>query len=196
MYKRTSIFFVILIISGTLFFATIKPAQAFFFNPFQNMIQGMLGSMERIILTLSRDIGMMSNRILMMSDRIGTMADRIIKTEERMLEAIKPLNHSKTDRLPKMIPMTIIILPKEGEFVSLDRPLKLHLSQKGNYILYISNQANMAHATNAFVKDHDTSAAWDRAKIFTSEENIYIAIKMIGQNYSNEYSNIVKLSLH
>jgi len=194
MHKRTRIttFGVILLSSAILFTASTKPANAWFFDPFENMVETTLQTMENIILGLSSDIGIMADRILIMSDniglmadRIGDMADRIVYTEELMLSAITDSGIS-----------SLIMSPTEGTIVTRTSPISISLSsQKTDYLLYISNNADMSGATNALVQNSDTSIAWGRVADFATGNKLYIAVKTVGRTTSSDFSNTVMLNL-
>jgi len=194
MQKRTraATFGVILLSSAILFTASTKPANAWFFDPFENMVETTLQTMENIILGLSSDIGTMADRILIMSDniglmadRIGDMADRIVYTEELMVSAITDSGIS-----------SLIMSPVEGTIVTRTTPISISLSsQKTDYLLYISNNADMSGATNALVQNSDTSIAWSRVADFATGNKLYIAVKTVGGTTSSDFSNTVMLNL-
>ncbi len=194
MQKRTRIatFGVILLSSVILFTASTRPANAWFFDPFENMVESTLQTMENIILGLSSDIGTMADRILVMSDniglmadRIGDMADRIVYTEELMVSAITDSGIS-----------SLILSPTEGTVVNRTVPISINLSsQKTDYLLYISNSADMSGATNALVLNSDTSIAWSRVTDFATGNKLYIAVKTVGGTTSSDFSNTVMLNL-
>ena len=194
MQKRTRIatLGVILLSSAILFTASTRPANAWFFDPFESMVESTLQTMEDIILGLSSDIGTMADRILIMSDniglmadRIGVMADRIVYTEELMLSAINDSGIS-----------SLILSPTEGTIVNRTTPITIDLSsQKTDYLLYISNNADMSGATNALVQNGDTSIAWNRVTDFATGNKLYIAVRTIGGTTSSDFSNTVMLSL-
>jgi len=159
MHKRTHIttFGVILLSSATLFTASTRPANAWVFDPFENMVETTLQAMGNIILGLSSDTGIMA-------DRIGDMADRIVYTE--------------------------------GTIVTRTSPISISLSsQKTDYLLYISNNADMSGATNALVQNSDTSIAWGRVADFATGNKLYIAVKTVGRTTSSDFSNTVMLNL-
>ena len=122
---------IVLLSSSFLFVASSKPANAVFFNPFENVVITILESLETLILELSDDIGEMSDdigvmadRILIMSDNIGLMADRIVLTEELILAAISDGGIS-----------SLITSPTEGTFVSASIPIDIMLSSgKTDYL--------------------------------------------------------------
>lgn len=194
MQKRTRIatFGVILLSSAILFTASTRPVNAWFFDPFENMVESTLQTMENIILGLSNDIGMMADRILVMSDniglmadRIGEMADRIVYTEELMVSAITDSGIS-----------SLIMSPTEGTTVTRITPISISLSsQKTDYLLYISNNADMSGATNALVQNSDTSIAWGRVTDFATGTKLYIAVRTVGGTTSSDFSNTVMLNL-
>lgn len=194
MQKRTHLaaFGVILLSSSILFTASTRPANAWFFDPFENMVETALTSIENIILGLSDDTGTMADRILVMSDniglmadRIGEMADRIVYTEELMVSAITDSGIS-----------SLITSPIEGTVVTATTPFNITLSsQKTEYLLYISNNADMSGATNALVQNKDTSIAWSRVADFATGNKLYIAVKTVGGTTSSDFSNTVMLQL-
>jgi len=194
MQKRTRIatLGIILLSSSILFTASTRTANAWFFDPFENMVETALNTMENIVLGLSADIGTMADRILIMSDniglmadRIGEMADRIVYTEELMVSAITDSGIS-----------SLITSPVEGTVVTRTSPVSISLSsQKTDYLLYISNNADMSGATNALVQNSDTSIAWGRVKDFATGNKLYIAVKTVGGTTSSDFSNTVMLNL-
>ena len=189
---RSATFGVILLSSLVLFMASSQRANAWFFDPFENMVETVLDSIETIILGLSADIGTMSDRILVMSDnigimadRIGEMADRIVYTEELMVSVISDSGVS-----------SLITSPTEGTVVSRTIPVDITLSSlKTDYLLYISNNADMSGATNALVQNSDTSVAWSRVPDFATGTKLYIAVKTVGGTTSSDFSNTVMLNL-
>jgi len=194
MQKRTRIntFAAILLSSLILFMASSQRANAWFFDPFENMVEITLNTMENIMLTLSDDIGLMADRILVMSDnillmadKIGVMADRIVATEELMVSAISDQGVS-----------SLILSPVEGSFVTAASPVTISLSsQKQDYLLFISNNADMSAATNALVLNGDTSTAWSRVADYATGNKLYIAVKTVGGTTSSDFSNTVMLNL-
>ena len=189
---RLATFGVILLSSLILFMASSQRANAWFFDPFENMVESTLNTMENIILGLSDDIGTMADRILVMSDniglmadRIGEMADRIVYTEELMVSAITDSGIS-----------SLITSPLEGTVVTRTTPVDILLSsQKTEYLLYISNNADMSAATNALVQNNDTSIAWSRVADFSTGNKLYIAVRTVGGTTSSDFSNTVMLNL-
>ena len=194
MQKRTRIntFAAILLSSLILFMASSQRANAWFFDPFETMVEATLSSMENIMLTLSDDIGSMADRILLMSDnillmadKIGEMSDRIVATEELILSALSDQGVS-----------SLILSPVEGSFVTATTPVNISLSsEKQDYLLYISNNADMSAATNALVLNGDTSTAWGRVAQFSTGDKLYIAVKTVGDTTSSDFSNTVMLNL-
>jgi len=194
MQKRTRLmtFLSILLLSAILFMASSQRANAWFFDPFENMVEMSLNTMENIVLGLSDDIlsmadniGIMADRILIMADKIGEMADRIVYTEELMVSAISGSGIS-----------SLITAPTEGTVVTYSTPVDITLSsQKTDYLLYISNNADMSGATNALVQNSDTSIAWSRLPGFATSNKIYIAVKTVGGTTSSDFSNTVMLNL-
>lgn len=189
---RLATFGAILLSSLVLFMASSQRANAWFFDPFENMVEIALDSIETIVLGLSSDIGVMADRILVMSDniglmadRIGEMADRIVYTEEVMVSAISDSGVS-----------SLITSPTEGTLVTRTTPIDIILSsQKTDYLLYISNNADMSGATNALVQNSDTSVAWSRVPDFATGTKLYIAVKTVGGTTSSDFSNTVMLNL-
>ncbi len=201
MQKRTRLasFAAILLLSLTLFMASSQRANAFFFDPFENMVEVSLNTIENLMLTLSDDIGtmadrilvmadnigIMADRILIMADKIGEMSDRIVYTEELLVSAISDSGIS-----------SLIISPVEGTVVNRTTPIAISLSsQKTDYLLFISNNADMSAATNALVQNGDTSIAWSRVNDFATGNKLYIAVKTVGGTTSSDFSNTVMLQL-
>ncbi len=189
---RLQAFAGILAVSLVLFMASSQPARAWFTDPFENMVETSLQTMENLILGLSSDIGsmadnigVMADRILLMANEIGEMADRIVYTEELMVAAISDGGVS-----------SLITSPTEGAYVNIATPVSITLSsQKTEYLLYISNNADMSGATNALVQNGDTSIAWSRLPGFVTGNKIYIAVKTVGGTTSSDFSNTVMLNL-
>lgn len=181
----------ILLLSLVLLMASSQRAHAWFYDPFENMVEISLQTMENLILGLSSDIGsmadnigVMADRILLMADKIGEMADRIVYTEELMVSAISDSGVS-----------SLIISPTEGAYVNMTTPVDITLSsQKTDYLLYISNNADMSGETNALVQNGDTSIAWSRLPDFVTGNKIYIAVKTVGST-SSDFSNTVMINL-
>lgn len=175
-----------------LFAASTTRANAWFLDPFENMVESSLETIENIVLSLSDDIGLMADRILVMADnigimadRIGEMADRIVYTEELMVSAISDSGVS-----------SLITSPTEGTVVTSTTPINITLSSaKTDYLLYISNNADMSGATNALVQNSDTSVAWSRVPDFATGNKLYIAVKTVGGTTSSDFSNTVMLNL-
>lgn len=187
MQKRTRIatFGLILLSSSLVFTFSTKTANAWFFDPFENMVEVTLNTIKEIVLTLSDDIGTMADRILVMSDNIGLMADRIVETEELMVSVITQSGIS-----------SLITEPTEGTLVNVITPINITLSsQKPDYLLYISNNADMSGATNALVQNNDTSIAWSRVADFVTGKKLYIAVRTVGGTTSSDFSNTVMLNL-
>ena len=86
MTTRIKSAFSILLLSSAIFIASTTTASAWFFDPFENMVDSTLQTMETLILGLSDDIGEMADRIGDMADKIGVMADRIVHTEQMMAD--------------------------------------------------------------------------------------------------------------
>jgi len=183
---------IVLLSSSFLFVASTKPAHAVFFNPFENVVVTILETLETLILELSDDIGEMSDdigimadRILIMSDNIGLMADRIVLSEELILAAISDSGIS-----------SLITSPTEGTIVSASIPIDITLSSgKTDYLLFISNNADMSGATNALVQNNDTSIAWSRVSDFVTGDKFYIAVRTVSETSSSDFSNTVLLNL-
>jgi len=183
---------IVLLSSSFLFVASTQPAKAVFFNPFENVVVTILETLENLILELSDDIGEMSDdigvmadRILIMSDNIGLMADRIVLTEALILAAISDSGIS-----------SLITSPTEGTFVSASIPIDITLSSgQTDYLLFISNNADMSAATNALVLNNDTSIAWSRVADFVTGDKFYIAVRAVSETSSSEFSNTVLLNL-
>lgn len=189
----------VLLLSTVLFMGTTQRANAFFFDPFETMVESMLETIETTTLTIAKDIGdmadrilvmadnigLMADRILVMADKIGEMSDRIVYTEELMLSVISERGVS-----------SLITSPIEGDYVSRDLPIDIVLSsQKVDYVLYISNNADMSGSTNALVLNGDTSTAWSRVADFATGAKLYIAVKTVGDTASSDFSNTVMLNL-
>jgi len=127
----------------------------------------------------------MAGRIGVMADRIGEMADRIVHTEELIVELVDDQNA-----------LSLILSPAEGDAAYSTVPVQITLSSdKVNYILYISNNADMTDSTNALVLNNDTSNAWNRVPGFATGDTIYIAVKTVDDNSSSDLSNTVLLNL-
>lgn len=182
----------VLLLSTVLFMGTTQRANAFFFDPFENMVESMLETIETITVTISNDIGdmadnigLMADRILVMADKIGEMSERIVYTEELMLSVISERGVS-----------SLITSPIEGDYVTHNLPIDIVLSsQKLDYVLYISNNADMSGSTNALVQNGDTSTAWSRVADFTTGTKLYIAVKTVGDTASSDFSNTVMVNL-
>lgn len=183
---------IVLLFSSLFFVVSTKPVNAAFFNPFENVVITVLETLETLILELSDDIGEMSDdigvmagRILIMSDNIGLMADRIILSEERILAAISDSGIS-----------SLITRPTDGTIVSASIPIDITLSSgKTDYLLFISNNADMSGATNALVQNSDTSLAWSRVSDFVTEDKLFIAVRTVSETSSSDFSNTVMLNL-
>ena len=194
MHKKTRLkpFIGILLLSLTLFMASSQRANAWLFDPFESMVEISLSTIENIVLGLSDDIlsmadniGIMADRILVMADKIGEMSDRIVYTEELMLSAISDSGVS-----------SLITSPTEGTIVNRSVPINISLSsQKVDYILYISNNADMSASTNALVENADTTIAWNRVSDFATGSQLYIAVRTVGGTTSSDFSNTVMLNL-
>lgn len=168
---RIATFGLILLSSSLIFTVSTKSANAWFFDPFENMVELSLNTIKEIVLTLSDDI--------------GTMADRIVATEELMVSVITQSGIS-----------SLITEPTEGTLVDVLTPINITLSsQKPDYLLYISNNADMSGATNALVQNNDTSIAWSRVADFATGKKLYIAVRTVGGTTSSDFSNTVMLTL-
>ncbi len=194
--SRLLTFVAVVLTASTLFFAAPKPARAFFFDPFENMVESILNlmnetmnSMLASMLTLSDDIGTMADRILIMSDNIGIMADRIVTTEQLMADLVRDVTDSQG-------PSALITSPYEGDLVSLSSPLNIILSNgSANYVLFMSNTADMDAATNILVQEGDTTPATDRAASYATGNQLYIAVKAINVDTMGPISNTVMINL-
>lgn len=194
-HLRVATFTAILLTSSlVLFTATTQRANALIFtDPFETLVVASLETIETLILALSTDIGSMADRILVMADnivimadQIGDMSDRIVHTEELMVAAATDVTAS-----------SLILSPVEGTQVYSTTPIQISLStEKLEYLLYISNNADMSGATNALVQNGDTSVAWSRVADFATGNKIYIAVQTIGATSNSELSNTVMLNLN
>lgn len=194
MQKRTRLaaFGLILLSSSILFTASTQNARALVFDTFETLVLSSLGTIETIILGLSDDIGIMADRIgvmadriLLMSDDIGEMADRIVYTEELIINGFSQSGIS-----------SLILSPVEGTLVSTTTPIDIALSSAStDYLLFISNNADMSGSTNALVQNNDTSIAWSRVTDFATGTKLYIAVRTVGDTASSDFSNTVMLNL-
>ena len=189
---RLAAFGLILLSSGILFTASTQNARALIFNTFETLILSSLQTTETLILELSDDIGAMANRIsemadriLLMSDDIGEMADRIVHTETLIINGFSESGIS-----------SLILSPVEGTLVSATTPIDITLSSEStDYLLFISNNADMSGSTNALVQNNDTSIAWSRVTDFATGTKLYIAVRTVGDTASSDFSNTVMLNL-
>jgi len=189
---RLAAFGLILLSSGILFTASTQNARALIFNTFETLILSSLQTTETLILELSDDIGAMANRIgemadriLLMSDDIGEMADRIVHTETLIINGFSESGIS-----------SLILSPVEGTLVSATTPIDITLSSEStDYLLFISNNADMSGSTNALVQNNDTSIAWSRVTDFATGTKLYIAVRTVGDAASSDFSNTVMLNL-
>lgn len=182
---RLAAFGIILLSSSVLFTASTHSARALVLDTFETLVLASLDTIETLILSLSDDIGLMADRILLMSDDIGEMADRIVQTEELIIAGFSESGIS-----------SLILSPAEGELVSASTPINITLSSANpDYLLYISNNADMSGATNALVLNNDTSTAWSRVADFATGNKLYIAIRTVGGTSSSDFSNTVMLNL-
>ena len=176
--KRATKISVVLLASILIFAATSQRANAWLIDPFESLVESSLQTIETLIIELSNDIGEMA-------DRIGEMADRIVHTEELMVSLVSESGVS-----------SLITYPTEGTIVYSTTPIQITLSsQKPDYLLYISNNADMSAATNALVLNGDTSDAWSRVPDFATGSKLYIAVKTVGDTSSSDFSNTVMLNL-
>ncbi len=176
---------IILLSSSIVFTASTHSARALILDTFETLVLTSLDTIENLILNLSNDIGVMADRILLMSDDIGEMADRIVHTEELIIAGFSETGIS-----------SLILSPAEGTQVSASTPIDISLSSAApDYLLYISNHADMSGATNALVLNNDTSTAWSRVADFATGDKLYIAIRTAGENSSSDFSNTVMLNL-
>lgn len=172
------------ILSLTLLVATSQRANAEFLDPFEAMVEASLNTIETLILGLSDDIGEMADRIIVMAGEIGIMADRIVHTEELIVSLVENGGIS-----------SLITSPAEGDVVYRTVPVQItHTGDQTDYLLYISNNADMSAATNALVQNNDTSDAWSRVPDFATGDKLYIAIRTVGTT-SSDYSNTVMVNL-
>lgn len=183
---RVTAFAALLLSSSlVLFTVTAKDANASILDPFEAAVLASLQTIETVVLGLSNDIGLMADRILEMADKIGDMSDRIVHTEELIVAASS--NNVIT---------SLIISPVEGAQVYTSIPVEIALSSgKTEYILYMSNNADMSGSTNALVQNGDTSTAWSRVADYVTGSKIYISIKTVDETGSSDFSNTVMLNL-
>ena len=189
---RLAAFGLVLLSSSILFTASTQNARALIFNTFETLILSSLQTTETLILELSDDIGAMANRIsemadriLLMSDDIGEMADRIVHTETLIINGFSESGIS-----------SLILSPVEGTLVSATTPIDITLSSEStDYLLFISNNADMSGSTNALVQNNDTSIAWSRVTDFATGTKLYIAVRTVGDAASSDFSNTVMLNL-
>lgn len=149
--SRIAIYSAILLTSSVILFtATTQRASAFIFtDPFETVIVESLETMETLIVSLSNDIGTMADRILLMADNIGIMADRIGDMSDRIVHTEELLVSIATENNAS----SLILSPVEGTQVYSTTPIQISLStEKLEYLLYISNNADMSGATNALVQ--------------------------------------------
>ncbi len=155
-----------------MFMATSQRANADFLSTFEVTVLASLETIEKTVLQLSTDI--------------GTMADRIVHTEELIVSMASDGGIS-----------SLITYPTEGTYVTATTPITITLSsEKRDYLLYISNNADMSGSTNALVQDGDTSIAWSRVADFATGDKLYIAIRTVDDNTSSDFSNTVMLNLN
>jgi len=184
-HTRLAAFSIILLSSSILFTASTQNARALVFDTFDTLVLSSLETIETLILGLSDDIGIMADRILLMSDDIGEMADRIVYTEELIVNGFSQSGIS-----------SLILSPIEGTLVSATTPIDITLSSAStDYLLFISNKADMSGSTNALVQNNDTSIAWSRVTDFATGTKLYIAIRTVGGTVSSDFSNTVMLNL-
>lgn len=197
MKSRLTTLTLVALTASTLFLSSPKPAQAFFvWSPFEIMVESMLtlmnNSMDNMttsMTTISTDIGTMADRILIMADNIGIMADRIVETEVLMTDLVRDVTDSQGQS-------TLLTLPIEGDLVALSYPMNISLSNgASDYVLFISNTADMELATNILVTGGDSSIATDRATAYATGEQLYLAVKAINNNTMGPISNTVMINL-
>lgn len=181
----------------TLFLSSPKPARALLvWTSYETMVESMLtlittsmDSMTTTMTTISTDIGSMADRILIMADNIGIMADRIVETEVLMADLVRDVTDAQG-------PSTLLTAPLEGDLVALSSPINISLSTGSvNYVLFMSNTADMALATNILVTGGDSSIAIDRATAYATGAQLYIAVKDINGDTMGPLSNTVMLNL-
>ena len=184
-HTRLAAFGIILLSSSVIFTASTHNARALVLDTFETLVLASLDTIETLVLGLSDDIGLMADRILLMSEDIGEMADRIVYTEELIISGFSEGGIS-----------SLILSPVEGTLVTTTTPIDIALSSaKTDYLLYISNNADMSGATNALVQNNDTSIAWSRVADFATGNKLYIAVRTVGDTSSSDYSNTVMLNL-
>ncbi len=176
--------------ASTLFLSSPKPAKAFFiWSPFETMVESMLTLMNNSMTTMSTTILTLSDDIGTMADRIGTMADRIVETEVLMADLVRDVTDSQG-------PSTLLTMPIEGDFVALSSPMNISLSDGSiDYVLFMSNSADLELATNILVTGGDSSIATDRATAYATGEQLYIAVKSINGDTMGPLSNTVMINL-
>lgn len=187
---------IVMLTLSTVLFVAPKPVRAYSWNPFQSMVESMLNVMNdtmedmmTTMLTLSDDVGTMSDRILVMADDIGLMADRIVTTEQLLADLVRDVTDSKG-------PSALIISPAEGAVVSLSLPMDITLSNGADdYVLFMSNTADMAAATNILVQNGDTGPATNRALDYTTGSQLYIAVKALNGDTMGPISNTVMINI-
>lgn len=180
----------------TVLIGSPKPVRAYLGSSFDSMVESMLSAMNNTMddmmttmLTLSNDVGTMSDRILVMADNIGIMADRIVTTEELLADLVRDITDSKG-------PSALIISPAEGAVVDLSLPMDITLSTGADdYVLFMSNTADMAAATNILVQDGDTGPATNRALDYATGNQLYIAVKAIDGDTMGPISNTVMINI-
>lgn len=185
-----------LLASSLVFVATTRPSQAFFLDPFENVVENMMQSMLDTMLALSDDIGVMADRILLMADnilimadKIGEMSDRIVATEQLMADLVRDVTATQG-------PSTLLLAPAEGDVVSLSTPITVTLSNgASSYLLYLSNSPDMSNATNALVQNGDTASAWSRATSYAAGSELYVAVKAVNGDVIGALSNTVRVQL-
>lgn len=193
---RIITFALVLFASTTLFLASPKPARAFLFDPFETMVEDMLtlintgmDNMMTTMLTLSADIGTMADRILVMSDNIGLMSDRIVDTEQLMADLVLDVTDAQG-------PSALLIAPTEAELVNLSYLLDIVLSNgASDYVLFLSNTAEMDPVTNVLVSNGDTFAATNRARDYATGNQLYIAVKALAEDTMGPISNTVMINI-
>jgi len=190
--SRLTVLGIIFLSSSILFTASTQTARALVFDTFETLVLSSFDTIETLILGLSDDIGtmadrigVMADRILLMSDDIGAMSERIVHTEALIISGFSESGIS-----------SLILSPVEGALVTATTPIDITLSSPTtNYLLYISNNADMSGSTNALVQNNDTSVAWSRVANFATGTQLYIAIRTVGATASSDFSNTVMLNL-
>lgn len=198
--SRIAVVASVALLSGTLFFAVPKPAKAWFFiDPFESMVATMLETMLTVMETTSSDMNAMGDRILVMADNIGIMADRILIMADKigeMSDRIVATEQLMATLVSQQGPAALMISPVEASTVSLSLPIQIALTDNyTDYVLYLSNSADMSNATNALVQANDTTTAWSRASSYATGDTLYIAARAVNGSTMGELSNTVMIYL-